>query len=584
MSVDDVTLVFEGFTLECSKKELAQHSDYFKAMFEGNFTERDKGVIKLNGVDFRALRICLIMLWDKDFVLTDEDMPLVLQTACMLQFEEIIEIVRDKLLINLDASNCLKVWFLTEPLNLKPLYLKAKNLAMMEFRTIHSNGTIFNLTFEELHQYLANVHLDCKEFEVFIAFMDWHYENGNNVMELLSCLDFNRLSNKEIGEMMMYPDVKNSLALVNVLECVVDIRKGDNVKNELAEKLLNCNRRVSLIDPLFFVSLETDAKQKEDDHYRDKYKRRRRSSKILCHNSVLLYDQNNKDFWKAVDLCKDKFNGYSGYEIIGYKEQIFLFGGEASLGTGNWNTNFWMYDTIRESWDLKGRMPSGRRHFETCIIKNHVYIVGGTGKFRVIQDNMLSYNYVKNIWSKEIKLPDSGLNVKCCNYMNRLFLFYQNHKCGYLYYPENGCFQQLTIGDMHFPNIEGKFGVYCYDDRIFIKDSKRLVELRVVLSKMRIVKISVLPKTALEVSEKSVLCNDTIFSLYKNDNRNFSIVKFNLLTLNTEYIFRDMTDYRIDKSKYVFHEDCRVLALQHHLRLSDKDKYVNTIENLFAKR
>lgn len=49
----------------------------------------------------------------------------------------------------------------------------------------------------------------------------------------------------------------------------------------------------------------------------------------------------------------EKYANLEGFHLLGYKELIFLFGGEIYWGRGNWSNNFWVYDTIRERWERK---------------------------------------------------------------------------------------------------------------------------------------------------------------------------------------------------------------------------------------
>lgn len=57
---DEVILEVEGTPLRCNKKELAKHSDYFKVMFEGNFVESTKKVVKLEVRIFAERRDVII--------------------------------------------------------------------------------------------------------------------------------------------------------------------------------------------------------------------------------------------------------------------------------------------------------------------------------------------------------------------------------------------------------------------------------------------------------------------------------------------------------------------------------------------
>jgi hypothetical protein len=42
-----------------------------------------------------------------------------------------------------------------------------------------------------------------------------------------------------------------------------------------------------------------------------------------------------------------------GFKIIGFKHFTFLFGGEYTLGNGDWNTDFYIYDILKETWNPK---------------------------------------------------------------------------------------------------------------------------------------------------------------------------------------------------------------------------------------
>lgn len=51
-----------------------------------------------------------------------------------------------------------------------------------------------------------------------------------------------------------------------------------------------------------------------------------------------------------MNVPEEKFKDLEGFSMIAYKEFIFLLGGEMSIGRGNWNYSFWVYDTLKEKW------------------------------------------------------------------------------------------------------------------------------------------------------------------------------------------------------------------------------------------
>lgn len=122
-----------------------------------------------------------------------------------------------------------------------------------------------------------------------------------------------------------------------------------------------------------------------------------------------------------------------GYRIQVWKNKIILFGGEYMYGHGNWNTSCWLFDTTKEKWSkltqyvctkygshlsrldqifvllilyynlnliikdflLFLRLPSVRRHFKCCIVNDKLFVVAGTGQYRVVQYNMDCYDLKK---------------------------------------------------------------------------------------------------------------------------------------------------------------------------------------------
>lgn len=55
MNFDEITLEIEENTLKCSKELLSKHSEYFRIMFESDFIERNKSVIKLHVSSLKSI-------------------------------------------------------------------------------------------------------------------------------------------------------------------------------------------------------------------------------------------------------------------------------------------------------------------------------------------------------------------------------------------------------------------------------------------------------------------------------------------------------------------------------------------------
>lgn len=180
----------------------------------------------------------------------------------MLQFNRIRVVCIERITTILSIKNCFKVWHVAESLDLKPLYLKAKLLSLTEFNQIKDTDYILNLNLKQLRDYFGNIYLCVKnEIDVFTICMKWWYENSSNETSIinqydkdklfyyiLTLIDFNGLSNKDIKEIMMYPDINTNDEITRVLNNILKIRCCDfnNDKSTLLKEfaLLNCRQRI----------------------------------------------------------------------------------------------------------------------------------------------------------------------------------------------------------------------------------------------------------------------------------------------------------------------------------------------------
>lgn len=167
-------------------------------------------------------------------------------------------------------------------------------------------------------------------------------------------------------------------------------------------------------------------------------------------------------------IDQSKYENLEGFKIVGYKEFVFLFGGQYLIGKGEWNVNFWVYDSIKEKWERKTRLPYCRRHFETCIVGNNVVVAGGIGNYRIIQENSFHYDYKKDRWSKLRALPQ----MKCCDFLNKCFFLHMVEKCGF-FWKIDGTFEDIIkvniLVDEQIVKRQSEFGIFSYKDKFYIK-------------------------------------------------------------------------------------------------------------------
>lgn len=178
------------------------------------------------------------MLWDHSYVMEDQELHTILEGACMLQFQSVRKMCEDRITAVLKPSICLKIWQTAEMLQLSPLWLKAKSMALEEFSNICQLKHIFEFDLDEICGYLGNIYLNTQnEMLVFQTAMNWWYENqevysgedaSNVILRLLNCIDFSTVI--DIKEMQTFPDISENQFIQSVLNCVIDLKtNGINV-------------------------------------------------------------------------------------------------------------------------------------------------------------------------------------------------------------------------------------------------------------------------------------------------------------------------------------------------------------------
>lgn len=224
----------------------------------------------------KALNIILTLLWDERYFIHTDDLLLVVQTACMLQFVQIQNMCIDKIQEMLSPKNCLNIWLTCETLDLKPLNLKAKSLALMEFQLVKDSPYLLEMNINQLYTYLANRNLKCEnEMSVFQTCMKWWYENSENsenvphtLLTLLHCVNFRILSCSDIREMQSYPDICDNTEILSILNCVIDLKNNAvlNYSEDVipkAQVLLEAENRIYQEYPCFLVKNVIRNVQKE---------------------------------------------------------------------------------------------------------------------------------------------------------------------------------------------------------------------------------------------------------------------------------------------------------------------------------
>lgn len=523
---DGITLVAEGRSFHCSKRKLIEASDYFRAMFSNNFKERGKTTIELQDIDADCLQMLLQYVETGTFVVSPDSILALLQTAAMLQFGRVQKECEQQVLASLSCDACLEVYLVTTTLGLQNIATAALTMAVWNFPEICKKPQFHQLAINELIDYISNPALypgPEGEWAVWEAVVSWiednEVEKSPFLMQLLLCLDFQALTVQDISNMLFYPCVSENIEAVQLLEGLQTLKKERGteisyfssetnkilqqaakeaaVAAEAGEQRPRQSREIrinkdtmrtveSILDrprrsppqvPCvvgFKRSSAAMRKKKkaknsdnEEEEEYDITSSRVRNAELI----PVIYSFNpttNKMMEELAlsKLCEGPVH-CSGYQVCSLGPSIYIFGGEYLFGNGNWNKSVWRYSTASRKWIIENSLPQPRRHQMICVVDSVIYLLGGYGKYRVVQSSVDAYDTTSGEWLRCPDMPHCVSHGAVCNFKGRLMVFTQEMQL-LTYYPKMKKWSAIPVRS---PNKQGYRAALTWENAVYLIDN-----------------------------------------------------------------------------------------------------------------
>ncbi|XP_050518317.1 uncharacterized protein LOC114327589 [Diabrotica virgifera virgifera] len=275
------------------------------------------------------------------------------------------------------------------------------------------------------------------------------------------------------------------------------------------------------------------------------------------------------------------------FRLKGYKEYIFLVGGVCVPSNAERNYRLLMYDSIKEIWKTKSRMPFRVRNFKTCIVGSKMFITGNRGHPHVMPLHMFWYDYETDEWSTRYDCPRHirDISYKCCNYLDKFLIFSLNWKCACTFEETSG----FTILPLVYPptldndikNMQikcGKFSLFAYKDRLYLKGTK-ILEMKKIYDGLEVIFIKTISTVKYDDLETTI-CDNMVYTLYREHTIHgymYSFEKFNLDTHEMEIIFDGLKTLQVEEKLFNLdqrYHSLNIFSVSHH-NLFDENELVN---------
>ena len=359
------------------KEKLRGCSDYFRAMFSKNFQEDQSDRIELKSVELEPFRTMLdwVEAEVEDGVVESaatRELMEVLECSNMLQVTSVSNKCSDLLNARVSEENCWQILQLADLVADRRLFKTSQQFILWNFSKLYQHTNLTRLDKNNFVKLISSQFLNVGR-EVFVvrAITDWieaHNPDQSVVKNIFeSCLYSNGLSQADKEEVkknkycdpeyLMMPQTRRRR--LPTVPCVVGYVYGKDDKKSVC--IFGWNEREKKI----LVVTEIPSVQ---------------ADQVVA----------------------------SGFKVASEGVELVLSGGEFSLGYSktrgllpagfdicvcclgysNWNRNILGWSSLSRSWALTTTVDTVRRHHSALLQEGQLWMLGGTGKHRLVLDNV----------------------------------------------------------------------------------------------------------------------------------------------------------------------------------------------------
>ncbi|GBP13398.1 Kelch-like protein 26 [Eumeta japonica] len=442
--VQEVTLLIEGQLFTIDKSLLCEHSEYFRAMFSGNYKENQLREIAIEVVDANSMQLIIDWMRHSYIDLSDPScLSDLASSANYLQINELIKQIETTLDYQLSDSTWMSTLIVAEAASYIQLEYRSAMHGLLSFKKMKP---IYVPALDRLHWYLSHPWLDTEdEISVFRFGCEWIKTTNSppeSFLIILGCLDMSNLSNVDFEEMLsLMQNYKECLAyriiqfLLEVSISLSDIiveairlhrdelceKHSQEVYDEVIEIVRGSHRRGMPVVPCVPMINKIDWKCSDEE-----------ASEKLCPPNTPQYIYKfieNVGFEQWLEVTDKSLWGWS---VCAWgRTKVCVVGGEYGRGSGHFMKEIAIWDVIRQEWIRHSVNLPPRRHAGLACVNDELYIVGGVGTFRVILSSAIVYNLAEKSFRKIANIPDNMQNPAICGYRGKIYV--ASHKNIYRY-------------------------------------------------------------------------------------------------------------------------------------------------------
>ncbi|XP_077385086.1 kelch repeat and BTB domain-containing protein 12 [Festucalex cinctus] len=164
----DVVLIAEGVSFPCHRLVLSAFSPYFRVMFTCGLRECSNREIFLRDTPADSLALLLNYMYSSDLPLTNTNVQGISIAAFLLQMDDVFTQCRQHMTENMDASNCLGVFYFARDLGAEELADSAQRFLRQHFVQVCQNEEVLDLEAHQLAKLITSDDLNISREETIL--------------------------------------------------------------------------------------------------------------------------------------------------------------------------------------------------------------------------------------------------------------------------------------------------------------------------------------------------------------------------------------------------------------------------------
>ncbi|XP_056420625.1 kelch-like protein 30 [Hyla sarda] len=362
--LSDVTLRVLGREFPCHRAVLALCSQYFHAMFTGNFQESISAHVEIKDVDPDFLETLINFSYTGRLTINQGNVEGLIRISNQLQFPAVRKVCIRYLQQQMDATNCLGIWEFGETHGCPEVTAKAWSFLQENFEAVSQEEEFRLLPPERLLHYLGDPLLQMKEEQSRAqAVLMWVRQDVENraqyLPELLSMARLSSLTDHYLQELM---DAEPLISESETCRALVSRNIGQVTKGHTEQT------SVSLQQVLVVVGGKVLEEEDDEDEDDDEPPR--------TYPNFAFYNPKTK-IWMSLPDFPD-YNKW-GFSITSLNNDVYITGGSRGSRDDSWSTRQgWRFVLNEGIWKLLSPMINPRTNHASASLNGEIYVIGGT--------------------------------------------------------------------------------------------------------------------------------------------------------------------------------------------------------------